>query len=133
MYGLQPSFTSSLLPSIILSYDNSLMSAIRNVARTDSRSMFHVPKTAAQSFSATDSTVPDSTRQFGVPLQDLIKRYGGSEALPPVIRKCTEFLEKDGLEVMGIFRRAPNNTKVHAIKRRFDMGKGSCDSIMWRS
>lgn len=98
------------------------MSQIRNVAKTDSRSQFHVPAaaTTANTRSTTDSSSPDSTRQFGVSLHDLQMRERGE--LPLVIRKCTEYLEREGLEVVGIFRRAPNNVKVRTIKRKFDLG-----------
>ena len=95
------------------------MSQIRSVAKTDSRSMFHVPP--ASPISTTDSTSSNSTRQFGVPLSTLEER--GCGEVPLVIRKCAEYLEKEGLEVMGIFRRAPNNVKVQAIKKRFDLGE----------
>ena len=39
-----------------------------------------------------------------------------------MVQRAVEYLEKEGLTVMGIFRRAPNNVKVKAIKRRFDQG-----------
>ena len=109
-------------------YDARLMSSIRNVARTDSRSMFHIPNTAAYSYSTTDNTIPDSTRQFGVSLNKL-KKDKSEDSLPLVIKKCTEYIENNGLEVTGIFRRAPNNAKIHAIKRRFDLGAVGYDVI----
>ncbi len=43
--------------------------------------------------------------------------------IPRVVQKCTEYLELNGLEVMGIFRRAPNNVKVHTLKRLVDQGE----------
>lgn len=46
----------------------------------------------------------------------------GEEFVPAVLRSCVEYLEGEGLEVMGIFRRAPNNVKCRMIKRQFDFG-----------
>ncbi len=99
------------------------MSQIRNVAKTDSRSMFHVPASPStrKHSTAGSAAPPSSTQQFGVSLSTLEERGNGE--LPLVIRACTEYLEKEGLEVMGIFRRAPNNVKVRAIKKRFDLGE----------
>ena len=98
------------------------MSSVRSVTQTDSRSQFHVPNSAAYTYSLTDSTISNTTRQFRVPLDTLRERSGDEKSIPVVIRKAVEYLEADGLEVVGIFRRAPNNTKVHAIKRSFDEG-----------
>ena len=80
--------------------------------------MFHVSVPATGATKAANSTA--STQQFGVSLQALLERDKGD--LPLVIRKCTEYLEKEGLEVTGIFRRAPNNVKVRGIKQQLNEG-----------
>ena len=61
------------------------------------------------------------TQQFGVPLSDLIKR--DDVKIPRVVQTCVEYLEANGLDVMGIFRRAPNNVKMHSLKRSIDQGE----------
>ena len=103
------------------------MSQIHNVVKTDSRSMFHVP--VATSLKPTGNASANSTNQFGVSLQTLLERDCGE--LPLVIRKCTEYLEQEGLEVVGIFRRAPNNVKVRAIKKQLDQGRCGCGQRRW--
>ena len=90
------------------------------MTRTDSRSMFHFLP-ASSAYSSTDNATPESTQQFGVSLRSLEERE--KEKVPMVVRKCVEYLEKEGLEVTGIFHRAPNNVKVRAIKRQFDLGE----------
>lgn len=100
------------------------MSQIRNVTHTESRSMFHVSATSPAYPPADSGSAPDSTRQFGVHLSKLKERSGEGEGfLPLVIKSCVEFLEKEGVTVVGIFRRAPNNVKVRVVKRQFDLGK----------
>lgn len=105
-------------------FDAKLMSQIRNVTHTESRSLFHVPATSPTP-PPMDSGAGDTTRQFGVHLSQL-KDHGGGGAgqffLPLVVKSCVEYLEKEGLTVMGIFRRAPNNVKVRVVKRQFDLG-----------
>jgi Rho GTPase-activating protein 1 len=65
-----------------------------------------------------------TTQQFGVSLAQLKEWNGGGdeEFIPRVIKSCVEYLEKEGLTVLGIFRRAPNNVKVRALKKQFDQG-----------
>lgn len=109
-------------PSPPKRFDARLMSQIRDVVKTDSRSLFHVPA-ASSGNSSTEDSLSDSTQQFGVSLNKLRERSGEVDFFPVVIRKCVGYLEKEGLEVMGIFRRAPNNTKCRLIKRQFDSGK----------
>lgn len=96
------------------------MSSIRPVVQSESRSTFHLTNSISQQYKSTNHTVPSATRQFGVSLQTMADRDG--VGLPLVIRSCTEHLESSGLDVMGIFRRAPNNVALHAVKRRFDLG-----------
>ena len=96
------------------------MSSIRTVVHSESRSTFHLTNNSSQQRKATNNPPPDATRQFGISLKTMEERNG--VGLPLVITKCTEHLEKTGLDVVGIFRRAPNNAYLHAVKRRFDLG-----------
>lgn len=86
--------------------------------------MFHV--SIPSSMNTTSSTPEPSTRQFGVHLSKLRDRsIGGGEGhfLPLVVKNCVEFLETEGLPIVGIFRRAPNNVKVRLVKKRLDQGE----------
>ena len=106
-------------------YDQSLRTPVRAVTHTESRSVFHVPATptAANEFDPyEDYEVIVSTKQFGVPLERLRERNGG-DPIPPVLRQCVDFVEKVGMNVEGIFRRAPNTVTMHQIKKKFDQGE----------
>ena len=96
---------------------------MRDVTHTESRSTFHVPATPTTLDGAYDDyEVIVSTKQFGVPLERLKERNGG-DPIPPVLRQCVEFVESVGMNVEGIFRRAPNTVTMHQIKKKFDHGK----------
>ena len=75
-----------------------------------------------------DFEVIVATKQFGVPLERLRERNGG-DPVPPVLRQCVEFIERSGMEVEGVFRRAPNTNTMHQIKKKFDLGeRGVCQT-----
>ena len=95
------------------------------VTHSESRSVFHVPSTPTSATSANfdeDFEVIVSTKQFGVPLERLRERNDGNP-IPPVLRQCVDFVQRMGLEVEGVFRRAPNTITMHQIKNQFDHGK----------
>ena len=69
-----------------------------------------------------DYEVIVSTKQFGVPLERLKERNGG-DPIPAVLKQCVEFVEGMGMNVEGIFRRAPNTVTMHQIKKKFDQGE----------
>ena len=97
-----------------LSYDIHLESPHRP---TQSRSVFHVSSSA----DLPSHALSNPNKQYGVPLADLVKRDGVE--IPRVVEKCVCFLEQNGLEVEGIFRRTPNNVRLHATKKQVDMGE----------
>ena len=113
-----------LSPLYACRYDQSLKAPVRDVTHSESRSVFHVPSTPT-------TTTPDpyyedfevivSTKQFGVPLERLRERNGG-DPIPQVLRQCVEFVQRMGMEVEGVFRRAPNTITMHQIKKQFDQG-----------
>ena len=100
---------------------------VRDVTHSESRSVFHVPTTPTGYNNAyEDFEVIVATKQFGVPLERLRERNGG-DPVPPVLRQCVEFIERCGMEVEGVFRRAPNTNTMHQIKKKFDLGeRGLC-------
>lgn len=100
------------IPDEVKQYDTSLNTAVRRVVQTDSRSVFHTP---LPSGGETD------TRQFGISLERLMARTG--DPIPVVLRVCIGFLEENGMDVLGIFRRTPSNVMVNTIKKRFDSGE----------
>ena len=106
-------------------YDQSLKTPVRDVTHSESRSVFHVPSTPTSVTSATfdeDFEVIVSTKQFGVPLERLRERNRG-DPIPHVLRQCMDFIEKMGMEVEGVFRRAPNTITMHQIEKQFDQGE----------
>lgn len=124
MYNVSLIFELTWLVSPLLSrHDQSLTTPVRDVTHTDSRSVFHVPTSPTQ-FGGLDEEfeVIVSTKQFGVPLERLKERNGG-DPIPFVLRCCVEFVEQTGMEVEGVFRRAPNTVTMHQIKKKFDLGK----------
>ena len=96
---------------------------MRDVTHSESRSVFHVPTapTAEYNNAYDDFEVIVSTKQFGVPLERLRERHDG-DAIPPVLRQCVEFVQSKGMEIEGVFRRAPNTVTMHQMKKKFDQG-----------
>lgn len=98
---------------------------MRAVTQSESRSVFHVPSTPTtkSNFDSIDEDfeIIVSTKQFGVPLERLRERNGG-DPIPQVLRQCVEFVQRTGMEVEGVFRRAPNTITMHQIKKKFDQG-----------
>ena len=104
-------------------YDQGLKTPVRDmVTHSESRSVFHVPSTPTSATFDEDFEVIVSTKQFGVPLERLRERNDG-DPIPPVLRQCIDFLQRMGLEVEGVFRRAPNTITMHQIKKQFDQGE----------
>ncbi|XP_064396567.1 rho GTPase-activating protein 8-like isoform X2 [Halichondria panicea] len=104
------------VPDEVKRYDLTLTTPIRDVTKLESRSVFHVPVSAVNS-----PPPPLDTQQFGVPLDDLRVRYNG-DPVPPVLKMCVHAIEEKGMDVMGIFRRAPNNSTLHKVKDMFNRG-----------
>jgi len=106
---------TSLFFLLGFSYDAQLETPQRP---SHSRSIFHVSSAVdLPSGHASDNPY----KQYGVPLADLVRRDGVK--IPRVVEKCVNFLGENGLEVEGIFRRTPNNARLHAVKKQLDMGE----------
>jgi Rho GTPase-activating protein 1 len=86
-----------------------------------SSSVFHKP-------TPTDAEIEEvlAKRQFGAPLAMIHKTFGGEDTIPPVVRECVRYLEKTGLEVVGIFRRSAGLTQVLEIKKSVNRGNPLC-------
>ncbi len=69
-----------------------LTTPIRDVTRTESRSVFHVPVGGAK---VTPAPSP-KTQVFGVPLEDLRSRYNG-DPVPDVLKMCVHSIEEEGV------------------------------------
>lgn len=53
-----------------------------------------------------------------------LKEKSGEE-IPHVMRLCVEYLEANGLDTVGIFRRAPSNYTMQQIKLSLNTGAAS--------
>ena len=51
-----------------------------------------------------------------------LKERSGEE-IPHVMRVCVEYLEANGLETVGIFRRTPSNYTIQQIKAQLNQGQ----------
>ena len=66
---------------------------------------------------------PEPTCQFGASL-DWISLNNESATVPPIVKKCVEFLSTPAhLETEGIFRRSANVAHVKAIKAKVNAGE----------
>lgn len=50
-----------------------------------------------------------------------------SKVIPPVVRRCVEFLEDNALEEEGLFRQSPKQDAVTALKDKFARNHGDYD------
>ena len=71
----------------------------------------------------THEATPEPTCQFGASL-DWISSNNDNSTIPPIVRKCVEFLSPAArLETEGIFRRSANVAHVKAIKAKINAGE----------
>ncbi|KAK2146629.1 hypothetical protein LSH36_594g03054 [Paralvinella palmiformis] len=64
---------------------------------------------------------PLPTQQFGVTLE-YIREHNNGEIIPPVVRKCVEYLQKKGIETEGIFRRSASAVVLREVQKKFNAG-----------
>uniref|UniRef100_A0AAR2KI48 Rho-GAP domain-containing protein n=1 Tax=Pygocentrus nattereri TaxID=42514 RepID=A0AAR2KI48_PYGNA len=62
-------------------------------------------------------------QQFGVPLSVLRDRGADSEGIPLVMRDTISFLQEQGLQTEGIFRRSANVSLVKNIQHKYNSGE----------
>ncbi|XP_048040881.1 rho GTPase-activating protein 1 isoform X1 [Megalobrama amblycephala] len=62
-------------------------------------------------------------QQFGVPLSELRHRAADSEGIPLVMRDTVGYLQENGLQTEGIFRRSANVSLVKDIKQKYNSGE----------
>lgn len=66
---------------------------------------------------------PEPTCQFGASL-DWISLNNDNSTIPPIVKKCVEFLSTPAhLETEGIFRRSANVAQIKAIKAKINAGE----------
>lgn len=64
------------------------------------------------------------TTQFGVSLKFINENSPCLNYIPPVVRKCVDFLSITGvIDTEGLFRRCGNLTTINDIKRRVNTGE----------
>ncbi|XP_065909987.1 rho GTPase-activating protein 1-like [Dysidea avara] len=91
----------------------------------DAQLKYKIPQHSEPSsrfYSALDESATNTTQQFGVPLSVLQERNGG-DPIPLVVRSCVEYLEQEGLEVEGIFRRTTGQGSVRRTKSLLNEGQ----------
>ena len=52
-----------------------------------------------------------------------IQRNHDGSPIPPVVRECVTYIERYGLDVLGIFRRSPSMQVVHDLKAAINRGE----------
>jgi len=52
-----------------------------------------------------------------------LQERNGGDPIPVVVRSCVEYLEQEGLEVEGIFRRTTGQGSVKLAKSQLNEGK----------
>lgn len=62
-------------------------------------------------------------QQFGVPLLILRERGANAEGIPLVMFQTIGFLQENGLQTEGIFRRSANVFQVKEIKQKYNSGE----------
>ena len=66
---------------------------------------------------------PEPTCQFGASL-NWISENNDSATIPPIVKKCVEFLSTpEHLETLGIFRRSANVAEVKATQAKINAGE----------
>lgn len=82
-----------------------------------------VKKTVADNNRLSEEKLPKST-QFGVSLKFINENSPCLNYIPPVVRKCVDFLSITGvIDTEGLFRRCGNLTTINDIKRRINAGE----------
>jgi len=61
-----------------------------------------------------------ATAIFGVPIENTLK---GNDLIPPIVRKCVEYIEKYGMDLEGIFRKSGSQVIIDRYQEEFDSGK----------
>ena len=71
----------------------------------------------------TREVTPEPTCQFGASI-NWISANNEDATIPPIVKKCVEFLSTPGhLETLGIFRRSANVAEVKAIQAKVNAGE----------
>ncbi|CAI8000737.1 Rho GTPase-activating protein 1 [Geodia barretti] len=112
------------IPDEVKQYDLSLKVPVRHLATSDSRSVFHTPlplsgEEEKGGEASAGHAARASRRQFGVRLENL---QLDDNNIPKVLSTCVEYLEKKGMEVVGIFRRSPATATIQTWKEQFNKG-----------
>lgn len=91
--------------------------------RFDLKTNKSVKKTAADNNRLSEEKLPKTT-QFGVSLKFINENSPCLNYIPPVVRKCVDFLSITGvIDTEGLFRRCGNLTTINDIKRRINTGE----------
>ncbi|KAL5244891.1 hypothetical protein ACI65C_012301 [Semiaphis heraclei] len=100
-----------IIPAPVLDHDEQLMKKLNK------RKVSPVEQETEQ------KSEPLPTQQFGVSLQ-FIKANNDGEIIPPLVRKCVEYLSlPDALETEGLFRRSANINHLRDLQNRINLGE----------
>lgn len=102
---------------------NFLLFPIISSSRFDLKTNKNVRKSGSNSNQLTEERLPKTT-QFGVSLKFINENSPCLNYIPPVVRKCVDFLSITGvIDTEGLFRRCGNLTTINDIKRRVNTGE----------
>lgn len=79
--------------------------------------------TAFQTSSPRASLERESNKSFGVDLAIQLAKEGHQRAVPRLLERCVEAIERaGGLEVVGLYRLSGTTSKIARLKARLDAG-----------
>lgn len=88
-------------------------------ARTKSETMSRVKKVISSPL-AKRRQGAQLKRVFGVPLDDVMRDAAPGEVVPRLVMEVCQFIEREGLDLEGIFRVSGNQKVVEKLKAEFD-------------
>ena len=66
------------------------------------------------------TTVPGGKALFGAALETVLERETAGFPVPLIVKRCTDEVEKRGLDIIGIYRLCGSETKKQMLREAFE-------------
>ncbi|KAI6657970.1 Rho GTPase-activating protein 1-like [Oopsacas minuta] len=86
-----------------------------------SRSLTDVTRAGVYPRNGVQPVSDQKERQFGIHLDVLVNRH--KQPIPYIIEDCVRYIESEGLQTVGIFRRGPGQAIIQQVKAKANLGE----------
>lgn len=88
------------------------------------RCLHSLPVSCNQPYSRADEAVePAGPSMFGRRLSDQVRAEGGDRAVPLLVERCVQVVEKQGMDYEGIYRKSGGTSQLKIITQLFEKGQ----------